>query len=278
MERVAGSLGLGPELTAQGILRVLLAVMEREVRGVFAQLGEDPRNYSLIAFGGAGPLYATSLAREMKIPRVIVPVSPGTFSALGLIVSDIRHDYVRTRLSPLKETDFPAVQSVFDELEDQALNDFSAVDIGTDQVSFSRILDLRYSGQGYELGVPFNPEWKDLDLQAREAFDDLHLNRFGHKAERLGVEIVNYHLVATIATPSFSPRSWNPREKDPRKGERKAFFSGWVDVPVWDRYALPTGFEMQGPAIVEEMDSTTVILDGQKALVDDYGNLRITES
>ena len=126
--------------------------MEREVRGVFAQLGEDPRDYSLIAFGGGGPLYATSLAREMKIPRVVVPVSPGTFSAMGLIVSDIRHDYVRTRLSRLVDTDFHAVQSVFEELEDQALNDFSAVGIGTDQVSFSRILDLRYSGQGYELG------------------------------------------------------------------------------------------------------------------------------
>ena len=278
LEKASGVLGLNLEATAQGILRVLLAVMEREVRGVFAQLGEDPRDYSLIAFGGGGPLYATSLAREMKIPRVIVPLSPGTFSALGLIVSDIRHDYIRTRLSRLDSMTLESIREIFAEMEKQALAEFSSVGIDTGKISFSRILDLRYSGQGYELGVPLDPRWQDFAAQARQAFDTLHLRKFGHKADRLGVEIVNYHLVAIAATPSFVPQPWKPREQNPRKGERKAFFDDWVTVPVWNRYALPVGFEMEGPAIVEEMDSTTVILKGQRAVVEPYGNLRISET
>lgn len=126
--------------------------------------------------------------------------------------------------------------------------------------------------------VVFDPASGHLLHEHGSAFDTLHLSKFGHKARRLGVEIVNYHLVATAATPPFVPKTWKPREQNSRKGERKAFFEDWVTVPVWDRYALAAGFEMEGPAIVEEMDSTTVILKGRRGVVEPYGNLRISET
>src|SRR5581483_4302165 len=215
------------------------------------------------------------------IPWVLVPPYPGVTSAMGLLMSDVKHDYVRSRLQPLSETDPNDAERLFGELAAQARADLRAEGFADDQIVLQRLLDLRYAGQGYELSVPApeSPLDRPALAAARQHFDALHERLHGHQAPGEPVEIVNYRLIALARVPRIELRRQTAGSDDAtaaRKGERRAVFLDQADAvscPVYDRTRLAPGHRLRGPAIVEQVDSTTVVYPGQEVLVDEYRNL-----
>jgi N-methylhydantoinase A len=281
--KIAQPLALDLVKAADGIVKIVNSQMVEALRLVTVARGEDPREYTLVAFGGCGPVHAAKLAEELQIGRVIVPPAPGVASAMGLLVADFKRDYIRTRIADLANVTAEQVQARFEELEQAARDELQAELIPTDEVRFARCLDLRYAIQKYELSVPIGgnalnesdkPIWRRL-------FDERHEQHYGTRASDQKVEIVNYHLTATLPVPRPEPK------KFPFKGEsadsavkfsRRAYFDGWMDCPVYAREKLQNGNRIAGPAIIEQVDSTTVIHPGQNSHVDPFGNIVIEVS
>jgi len=280
-KQVAEPLGLDVYRAAAGIVEIINAHMEQGIKAVSSERGHDLRDFALVAFGGAGPLHAARLAAALEIPWVLVPPYPGVTSAMGLLMSDVKHDYVRSRLQPLSETDPNDAERLFGELAAQARADLRAEGFADDQIVLQRLLDLRYAGQGYELSVPApeSPLDRPALAAARQHFDALHERLHGHQAPGEPVEIVNYRLIALARVPRIELRRQTAGSDDAtaaRKGERRAVFLDQADAvscPVYDRTRLEPGHRLRGPAIVEQVDSTTVVYPGQEVLVDEYRNL-----
>ena len=282
---MGAQLGIDPMGTAEGIIRIINAKMEEGIREVSTERGYDLRNFVLVAFGGAGPVHAARLAADLGMSKVVVPPMPGVSSALGLIMADPRRDFVRSRLRGLADIDASELSAVFVDLREQALSEFVADGFEGDSIEFAFSLDLRYQGQGYELNVAAGAS-AELDPSAiaelRERFDRAHEQLFGHSAKGEPVEAVNYRVRSTVRVPKFSMKRYDQASgpADAAKmGEREVYFdrqSGMTATPVFDRALLSPGHEVAGPAIVEQLDSTTVIYPGQRAVVDDYRNLVIS--
>ena len=283
IDRLAAELGLSRLETAHGIFRIANANMLRAIRLVSVERGLDPRRFALLAFGGAGPVHAAALAAELDIPRVIVPRNPGNFSAFGLLVADLSRDAVRTQLTPLRPEALDGIRQVYVDLEARLTEQFVADDFDPGQVVFRRSVDARYVGQAYEVnvGVPVGL-LAPSDVEAlEEAFHAAHAERYGHSAPGEPVELVNFRAIATVPTakPAF-PRLERTDSDGAaaRIGERPAWFDGSGDpvlTPVLDRDQLDAGVVLTGPAIIEEPGATTVLLPGQRAEVDDLGNIVI---
>jgi N-methylhydantoinase A len=282
-EQVADPLGLDPLRAAAGIVEIINVHMEQGIKAVSSERGYDLREFALVAFGGAGPLHAARLAASLDIPWVLVPPHPGVTSAMGLLMADVKHDYVRSRLQELETTTPSDVQAALDELADRARSDLRAEGFADEQITLQGLLDLRYAGQGYELSVTAPPGALDDAAMAdiRSRFDALHERLHGHQAPGESVEIVSYRLVAMARVPRIELRrdtSAGGDSRDARKGERQALFPDSpapVPCPVFDRTRLPAGARLEGPAIVEQLDSTAVIYPHQVAVVDDHRNLVI---
>ena len=282
---MGAQLGIDPMGTAEGIIRIINAKMEEGIREVSTERGYDLRNFVLVAFGGAGPVHAARLAADLGMSKVVVPPMPGVSSALGLIMADPRRDFVRSRLRGLADIDASELSAVFVDLREQALSEFVADGFEGDSIEFAFSLDLRYQGQGYELNVAAGTS-AELDSSAiaelRERFDRAHEQLFGHSAKGEPVEAVNYRVRSTVRVPKFSMKRYDQASgpADAAKvDEREVYFdrqSGMTPTPVFDRALLSPGHEVVGPAIVEQLDSTTVIYPGQRAVVDDYRNLVIS--
>ena len=282
---MGAQLGIDPMGTAEGIIRIINAKMEEGIREVSTERGYDLRNFVLVAFGGAGPVHAARLAADLGMSKVVVPPMPGVSSALGLIMADPRRDFVRSRLRGLADIDASELSAVFTELRQQALSEFVTDGFDGDSIEFAFSLDLRYQGQGYELNVAAGAS-ATLDSSAiaelRERFDRAHEQLFGHSAKGEPVEAVNYRVRSTVRVPKFSMKRYDQASgpADAAKvDEREVYFdrqSGMTPTPVFDRALLSPGHEVVGPAIVEQLDSTTVIYPGQRAVVDDYRNLVIS--
>jgi N-methylhydantoinase A len=277
--RIAQRLGLSPLEAACGILEVANATMIRAIKLVSVERGYDPHDFALIAFGGAGPLHATRLAEELEIPVVIVPRFPGNTSALGLVLADVRHDYVATRLQCLDEVDPDTAEETFQELETQAQAQLDRENIPLDRQHLARSCDIRYFGQSYELNVPVDGHLSSVeDLQRIGlAFHAVHRRTYGHAMEGDPVDVVNYRVSAI----GFSPRlDWlenSHHETNPLKGQREVFFGNrHLLCSVYERRRLRPGCQINGPAIVEQVGSTTLLSPDQSARVDVYGNLIIT--
>jgi N-methylhydantoinase A len=282
-EQVADPLGIDPLRAAAGIVEIINVHMEQGIKAVSSERGYDLREFALVAFGGAGPLHAARLAATLDIPWVLVPPHPGVTSAMGLLMSDVKHDYVRSRLQDL-DTAAPAdIQEMLGELADRARADLRAEGFADDLITLQPLLDLRYAGQGYELSVPAPGGTFDAAalLAVRAQFDALHERLHGHQAPGEAVEIVSYRLVAFARVPRIELQREAAAGGDlgaARRGERQAFFpelAAPVACPVFDRTRLSTGVRLEGPAIVEQLDSTAVIYPHQVAVVDDYRNLVI---
>ena len=284
---MGAQLGIEPMAAAEGIIRIINAKMEEGIREVSTERGYDLRNFALVAFGGAGPVHAGRLAADLGMSKVVVPPMPGVSSALGLIMADPRRDFVRSRLQDLREVGSGELSRVFASLRDQALAEFEADGFDRASITFAFSIDLRYQGQGYELNVPAGA---DADVgegaveEIRERFDQAHEQLFGHSAKSEPAEAVNYRVRATVRAPKFSMqrggRAAGPAS-DAKIGEREVYFdraSGMTPAPVYDRALLAPGHEVAGPAVVEQLDSTTVVYPGQRAVVDDYRNLVIAVS
>jgi N-methylhydantoinase A len=279
-ERVATPLGLDPVQAAYGIVRIANANMERALRVSSAERGYDPRDFALVAFGGAGPLHAAARAPAVGFPRVLVPETPGVFSALGLLVADIRHDLVQSFLGRADRVAPATIESLFGELEGlgAALLDDDGVERARHVLR--RTADLRYVGQAYEVNVAVPAPLDAAALDALlERFHAEHRRLYAHSAPRDPVEIVSVRVaaVAPVVPPELRERP--AAASAPRPATRRAVFfeeaDGFVDCPVFDRGELGAGARLAGPAVIEQMDSTTVVHPGQAVVVDGWGNVLI---
>ncbi len=282
--RIAEPLGLDVERAALGILEIADTKMSLAVREVSVQKGHDPRDFSLVASGGGGPLHAASIAHELTLPSVIVPELPGTFSALGMLMTDLRHDYVRTLIADLTTTSPDDLESVFDEMIDEARRLLEQDGARPEAIRFARSLDLRYLGQEYTLSTALPGDRLDAAAIARTRarFDELHHAQYSHSAPGEPVEIVNLRLAAIgevaggshdigVLIDPEAPRSGRP------KGRRRVVFkAGAFECDVYDRDDMPIGRELAGPLVIEEKVSTTIVHPGDSARLMAQGPIFIT--
>jgi 5-oxoprolinase (ATP-hydrolysing) len=289
-ETIATPARLSLEDAAYGIYTVATSNMIRAVRAVTVERGRDARDYVLVAFGGAGPLHAAELARAMGLQRVLVPTSPGLFSALGLLMADVQHDYSRTLLRSIhgfNDHDLEALNRVFDELVQQARADLSGEGFEGDRVVLERSVSMHYHGQSYELTVPAGePLRQPADVRRLAAeFCAEHERAYGYKEDVSRVQLVGVRIKARGVTPKTAYAELGRQiaaspERAAADGSRNAYFGpkyGWHMSPVIGRAAL-RGEGLVGPAIIEEFDTTILVPPGTAAKLDDYGSVLISVS
>ena len=242
-------------------------------------------HFTLIAGGGSGAVHAAGVAAELGIRRVLSPPNPGAFSALGLLCTDVMHDYVQSEVRILASLDMDHMQRIFDDLQQRARTELQqeGFDVDSTTTSFTRELDVRYAGQGFELRVPVADgvleEAEKARVRAR--FNELHRRQRGHSAEAEPIEVVSYRLRAEVQVPQYQPRpTVDPPVAQPaavaRAGDRRASFGRNrtpLVTPIWRREHLVSGNVLHGPAIVEQVDATTVIPPAWTGELDAYGNL-----
>jgi N-methylhydantoinase A len=280
--KVAESLGMDVAAAAEGIVRIIDVKMEEAIKAISTMRGHDLRDFMLLAFGGAGPVHAGRIARELDMAGVIVPLYPGVYSAIGLIMSDVKHDYVRSKMAPLSDVKPADVNAMFAQLESAAMAELREDGFAPEQIRVQRALDMRYAGQGYEITMPCaeQPLGEDGLAALRKQFDVQHRTMFGHAAPEEPVEIVSYRVrgigvVPPVEMPTFKPTG--ATLKDALRETRRVRMDGVdIDCPVYQREALDVGLTLTGPAILDQFDCTTVIYPGQVARVDEYKNLIVT--
>ncbi|HEU4341440.1 MAG TPA: hydantoinase/oxoprolinase family protein [Candidatus Binatia bacterium] len=285
-EKIAKPLGLGLLEAADGILKIIEVKMEEAIKAVSSQRGYDIRDFTLVAFGGGGPMHAGRMALDLGIPSVLVPLTPGVHSALGLLMSDVKHDYVRSKLAGLEDLELNELNNLFAQLIEQAKADLSAEGFRDDEIRIDFFFDLRYAGQGYELTVPCPaPPLKRQDLTLmRERFDAQHEQASGHKAETEPVELVSLRLVSYGMVPQakLAPAKAAGRSvAEAKTGGREIYLGkehGILNCQIYARDLLEPGHRIAGPAVIEQLDTTTVIQPEQQATVDDYRNLIIRKA
>ena len=255
-------LGLDTQEAALGIVRVANAEMVRALRVISVERGLDPREFALLAFGGAGGMHACSLAEELGMETVLVPRAGGVLSALGLAISDLRHDYVNPYLVGLENVDEEEFEKKFENMESSASEDL-------EDPEYDRRADLRYRGQSFELTV----EADSLE-KLEERFHAAHEQRYGYRMDDESVELVNLRLISTVPVEKPELDEPAPEGEEKESGNRQANFDGeWQEVPVLDRERMGKGSEVSGPAIVEFKESTCVVRPGWRGAVDGVGTL-----
>jgi N-methylhydantoinase A len=262
---------------AYAILKVANANMCDALRLISVTKGYDPRDFALVAFGGAGPLHAAYVARELEIPKVVVPRYPGVHAALGCLLVDVRHDFSRTYLVNSKEADLGTIEKVYGELEGEAREVLKKEGLGDDKVELIRNMDLRYIGQWRSLSVEVPKPIQSLD-QALEIFHKEHERQFSWSNVDQTVEIYGLRITAIgkVAKPVFTKNGKPAGGELKPKGTRRVFFEragGFVDTPVYKRSDLPAGTVLTGPAVIEQLDTTTIIPTKVKASIDEYLNI-----
>jgi N-methylhydantoinase A len=282
--RVADPLGLSTIEAANGILRIAATKMSHAVKAVTTERGLDAGSFALVAYGGAGPLHATAVAREIGIRKVIIPHAPGHFSAFGMLFSDLRYDFVRTWFISLGDLDFDRFEAVYRELEKEGRDAIAASAIAPREVVVQRALDMRYVGQEHSVTVEVPQAHFDGHDRAgiKALFDMVHAQRYGTSAPDEPAEIASLRTTVTgmvekprierIAAGEAVPPA------DARTGSRRAYFQaagGFVETPTFARSKLVAGNRIEGPALIEEHASTTVALPGDSVEVDAIGNLVI---
>ncbi len=280
LSHVAKPLQLDLITAADGIVKIVNSQMVEALRLVSVSRGEDPRQYVMVAFGGAGPIHAAQLIRELKIPMVLVPPVPGVASAMGLLVSDLKRHYLQSHFAVLSEIAADEVQARFEAMEAAARRELEEDGLPAEQIQCERSLDLRYSIQKYELGVTVaNGTLQASDRATwRRQFDEKHEQHYGTRATDQIVEIVNYRLTAKVVLPKPPAQVYPWQGEDPRgalKGSRQVYFEGWLECPQYARERLASGNRLCGPAIIEQVDSTIVVYPDQEAHVDRFGNIII---
>lgn len=279
LRELAKKLGLDLASVAQGILDVAEATMERAIRVISIERGHDPRNFVLVAFGGAGPLHAASLARKLGISKVLIPFYAGVLSALGLVTADIVHNFVRSLVAPLASVPLAKINALFEEMRREAEHILREEQISEGRWEFFYSLDLRYRGQGFEINVPISSfPLGDGDLPSLiEAYHRRHDERYGFSNQNAEVELVNLRLRAIGRTekPDLPEASSLGGIDDAVLERRSVHFGedGAARVCVFAREKLPAGAEFPGPAVVEGPESTVLIPPKSRAFVDRFGNL-----
>lgn len=279
--RLAGPLDMDPLRAALGIHSVVNENMAAATRRYMAEKGRDPRKFGIIAFGGAGPVHAYGLAKLLKVKRLIVPFRAGVTSALGFLVSPPAIDLVRSYVARLESFDLDHVNALFEEMEDEASALLVEAGARPDQITFERTSDMRHVGQGFDIQVPLPNGTLGVASRdtIREAFFTTYQELFERTVRDVPIEMMSWRLSATAPRPEISLRFGGDAvgDGDPVKGTREAHFPefGRLTCTVYDRYAFKPGFTFEGPAVVEERESTTVLGPDTKVRVDEYLNLFI---
>ena len=284
VRKISELFGLSVTDAALGILRLANANMQAALERVSIERGYDPRDFALVASGGAGPLHGAALARELRLRKLIVPCAPGQFSAWGMLMTDLRHDFIRTRILPCEIESLAAIREEFGRLEAEALEEYASEAFPSGRIAIDRWLDLRYAGQEHTVRTPVEEgELDDGRFGAvSDRFHQLHDQAYSFRQED-PIEIVNFHLTAwgRVDKPGLRPPE-DGRGTKLRflKGMRPVVFEGEgsVDSDVVERSLLPIGACVFGPAVIEEPACTTILYPGQRCDVDSFGNLAITEA
>jgi N-methylhydantoinase A len=278
-DKVAKPLGLSVEEAALGILTIANFNMSLSVRAVSVEKGYDPRDCVLVPSGGGGALHAMAIARELSVPRVIIPPMPAHFSALGMLLADLKHDYVQTFVRELAETSGPQIAEAFSLLEKSALDTLAEEGARPEHVTLRRFLDMRYRGQEYTLPVPVTEDLRALTdfSPIRARFDQLHQEHYGHSAPAEPVMMVNLRLSALGRSENQLPPVPPARQED--RGERGrrpvVFDSKPVDCPIYLRSGFRPGDSLTGPAVIEEMGATILVYPDDTMQVNESGHLLI---
>ena len=278
--QIAGRLDLTVEEAANGIIEILNHNIAGAVRAVSIERGYDPTDYALIAFGGAGPLHGVRLAEILDMRTVVFPRYPGVLSALGLLGTPLRQDYVRTCMQTGPGYDVATLAGAFSQIEDAAQRWFDAENMGHEHRRIERLVDVRYPHQGYELQVPIanGRALTQDDLNSVElAFHDLHKRLYGYALDSSSVQIVNVRVAAIGTLPPLQLPELKAGVVDPRPYARRRVYlddtAGYVDCPAFRRDVLGVGSTLAGPAVVDQLDSTIFLRSGWRAHVDRTGNL-----
>ena len=284
-DKISKPLSLDLTKAADGILRIAVTQMSHAVKAVTTERGLDAGSFTMVVYGGAGPLHASAIAREIGIRKVLIPHAPGYFSAYGMLFSDLRYDYVRSVFRRLESLSFDEIEAYYKEMEDEGRAALGASQIRPDEIIFERAADMRYVGQEHAVTVDLpNEFFLSKDRSAiKNHFDEVHKVRYGTSAPKEAADIVSLRVtvLGRMKKPprnSVTPGNQQPSDESLRTHKPVYFRSvgDFVKTPVYRRDLLKSGNEFHGPALVEEHASTTVVQPGDTVKVDLYGNLQIS--
>jgi N-methylhydantoinase A len=281
MQPIADAFGISVEEAAMGVIRLADANMVNALKLVSVRRGYDPRDFVLIAFGGGGAMHAGALMRELRVRKAIIPTEPAVFSAWGMLMTDLRRDYIRTMIIRTDQVEPERLNNIYVEMEEQARRELAAERVPESEMELQRFADIRYMGQEHTVKVPL-PAGKvtaKVIPQINERFHTLHEQAYTFRLDT-SVELVNFHITALgrVAKPSVKKLDGGKGSlKNARKGTRRANFDelGFHEAAIYERDRLPVGVAVKGPAVVEEPASTTVVFPDQRLTKDEYGFLHI---
>ncbi len=284
-DKIANPLGLDSTRAADGILRIAVTQMSHAVKAVTTERGLDAGSFTMVVYGGAGPLHASAIARELGIRTVLIPYAPGYFSAYGMLFSDLRYDYVKSVFRKLESLSFDEIEAIYSQMENEGRQAISASQVRPEEIVFERAADMRYVGQEHAVSVDLDKRFfEQQDSQAiKSYFDEVHQVRYGTCAPQEPADIVSLRVTVSgrmkkpprneVAVGSALP------EPTALRGHKPVFFrseSSFVTTAVYTRSKLKRGNEINGPALIEEHASTTVVQPGDYLIVDMYGNLQLS--
>jgi N-methylhydantoinase A len=288
MQEIANHFGMSIEEAAMGVIRLADANMINALKLVSVRRGYDAREFTLVAFGGGGSMHAAALGRELRVKRILVPTAPAVFSAWGMLMADLRNDYIRTMVARTDQIEPAELSNIFAEMEKEAAEDLAAEKVEKDvptklAMVFQRFADMRYMGQEHTVKVPIpGGELTEKEMQEiNERFHQLHEHAYTFRLES-PVELVNFHLTALgqVEKPKITRLNKDETRsvEEAFKGERQVMFDDTFQAtPTYERDRLPVGATLSGSLIVEEPAATTVVFPGQRLSVDEYGFLHIQE-
>ena len=278
---IAEAFQLDLEQAAMGVIRIADANMINALKLVSVRRGYDPRDFVLIAFGGGGPMHAGALMRDLRCRKLIIPTEPAVFSAWGMLMTDLRRDYIRTLITRTDAVNPEHLDGIYSELERQATQDLVAEGVQPSDLLMQRFADMRYKGQEHtvKVGLPSGKITEQLIPEINDRFHNLHEQTYTFRLDT-PVELVNYHLMALglVQKPKIQKLEGpGGNLKDAAKGQRRVNFDelGFHQAAIFERDSLPVGAQIKGPAVIEEPASTTVVFPDQQLSKDEYGFLHI---
>lgn len=280
-EKIGHHFDISAEEAALGIIRIANSNMLNALKLISIRKGHNPQDFTLLAFGGGGSMHAPALALELGVKKVVVPIASPVFSAWGMLMTDLRHDYIQTYIKRMNGLSLDEMNEKWGEIEKHALAHYEDEGMSPEEVEFHRFADMRYLGQEHTVKVPVpNGDWAEEDKQLIiEDFHRLHEKNYTFKLEESQTEIVNLHVTALgkVPKPKIGKVTRNTSLEDAKIENRQVYYEkhGWVNTPVYDREKLPVDQVISGPAIVEEKAAVTVIYEEQQLYLDAYGNIII---
>jgi N-methylhydantoinase A len=278
-KEIAKPLNMTVEEASHSILLVQSANIESGIRAVSLERGYDPREFTLISFGGASALLMGMVAEQLSIPKVLIPQQASVFSAFGLLMADIRRTRSLTRILPATAANLKEVENIYEQLENEIKEALVLEGGSIEQAIIHKSCDMRYVGQAYEINVPFPEYSRPMDAQTMKklcaSFHLHHRKRFGHSAEEEPIELVCFRVLGILPVrgTKFLPKK--EMRGSPLKGHRRAYFGkekGFMECPIYDREYMNKDYQVEGPAIIEDPITTIVIYPGHRAEVDSMGN------